>query len=231
MIGTFPEAGLVVDGVERAVGMAAPMPLATLPVDKVGLDILPTLDGTLPRGFVAEMLVDVDPAHDVLGLYPPVQVVVLTAGVEVGLVDHGAVGVESFRRRLGHHPHDRLHFGQHVAVVKDQRGLVQEPRTLDVVAVALQLPGSARPVHIEKQVEVVGVGVQDAIGKDVDEVAQGAHYADNIFRRRGDGNGENGADGGDVVARIASLKLKEAAIEVGVRLDDVQMGVLQETWA
>ena len=35
MIGTFPETGLVVNGVERTIGMTAPMPLSILPVDKL----------------------------------------------------------------------------------------------------------------------------------------------------------------------------------------------------
>ena len=45
MVWTLPEACLVVGGVETAVGMATPIPLAMLVVDEVVLDVLPAAHG------------------------------------------------------------------------------------------------------------------------------------------------------------------------------------------
>ena len=42
VVGTFPETGLVIDGIEGAVGMTAPMPLTVVPIDDLGLDVVPT---------------------------------------------------------------------------------------------------------------------------------------------------------------------------------------------
>ena len=44
MVGTFPEAGLVVVFVDAAVGAAAPVPFTCLEVDEVLLDILLTVE-------------------------------------------------------------------------------------------------------------------------------------------------------------------------------------------
>ena len=53
--------------------MTAPVPFAVFPVDEVLLDILPAAEGFLQGILVVEMLIEVEPAHDVLGLNPTVE--------------------------------------------------------------------------------------------------------------------------------------------------------------
>jgi hypothetical protein len=53
--------------------MTAPVPFAVFPVDEVLLDILPATECLLQGILIAEMLIEIEPAHHVLGLYPPVE--------------------------------------------------------------------------------------------------------------------------------------------------------------
>ena len=45
---------------------------------------------------IMEVLIDVIEAYHRLGLYPPVQVVVFGTCGEIGLMDHGTIGIQSF---------------------------------------------------------------------------------------------------------------------------------------
>ena len=95
VVRALPETGLVVDGVQRAVRMSAPEPLTILVVNELGLDVVPAALGLLQGGFVAEVLVDVHPPYDVLGLNPPVEVVVNMSCIEISLVNHRTVGTQA----------------------------------------------------------------------------------------------------------------------------------------
>ena len=77
---------------------------------------------------------------------------------------------------------------------------MHEPRALDVVAVALQTAGAARPVVFEEEVEVVGVGIEDAVREDVDEITERHLHMINHFLRHRDTNREHGTQGRYVIA-------------------------------
>ena len=57
MVGTLPEAGLVIDGIQRAVGMTAPVPLALFIVDQLRLDIIPTTTRLFQGILITEVLI------------------------------------------------------------------------------------------------------------------------------------------------------------------------------
>ena len=183
--------------------------------------------GLLQGIFIVEVLPQVEPAHHILGLHPPVQVVVHMTGVEVSLVDHRAVGAQALGRCLCHHAHDRLHLGQHLLVAQHEGSLMHEPRALDVVAVALQTARTARPVHLKEEVEVMGLGVQNLVGEDADDVAKRSLYPVHRLRRHRDVNRQHRAQHRHIVARGRCPQLLQTAIQVGVWLDDVQVGVLR----
>ena len=48
---------------------------------------------------------------------------------------------------------------------------MQKPGTLDIVAITLQTPRPACPVHLEEQVEMMGLWIQDVICEDADKVS------------------------------------------------------------
>ena len=122
------------------------------------------------------------------------------ARVEVGLVYHRAVGIETFLRCLRHFTHDGLHLLQHRLVAQHKGSLMHEPRTLDVVAVTLQMTGAARPVVLEEEVEVVSVGIEDAVGEDADEVTERQLYMINHFLRHRDSYWKHSTKGRYVIA-------------------------------
>ena len=66
------------------------------------------------------------------------------------------------------------------------------------MTIALKMSSTACPVVLKEEVEMVGLGVEDAVGEDVDEVAEG-FFQSRVF---------------------------PDAEEVGVRLDDMQVSVL-----
>ena len=40
------------------------------------------------------------------------------------------------------------------------------------MSIALQLTSPAGPVHLEEEIEVVGLGIQDPVGKDFDQITK-----------------------------------------------------------
>jgi hypothetical protein len=113
VVWTLPEAGLVVDSVQRTVGMAAPEPLALLTVDEILFDILPAADSSAKGLFIAKILIDVHPADNILGLYPPVQVVIDTPGIEVCLMNHGTVRTKALFRSMSNLKDNRFHLAEY----------------------------------------------------------------------------------------------------------------------
>ena len=177
------------------------MPLTMLIINDLRLDVVPAFLGSCKGFLVAEVLVEIEPAHDILGLYPPVEVVVDVTCVEVCLVNHRTVGTQPFLAGFCHFADNGFDTRQHLSVAQDEGSLVHEPRALDVVAVALEPACTTRPVHIEEEVEVVGLGIEDAVGKDADDVTQGAFDPCDQIARHRNVDRKHGADDGDVVAR------------------------------
>ena len=114
VVGTLPETGMVVAAVDMAFGIAAPEPFAEFVVDEVVLDVLPTAEGFVACGFVAEMLVDVEETYDGFGLYPPMAVSINMARIDIGFVGHRTVRVEPLFRSLCHKPYDGFHLFEDV---------------------------------------------------------------------------------------------------------------------
>ena len=77
--------------------------------------------------FVAEVLVDIVEADNGLSLNPPVKVVIHMTSVEVGLVYHRPVGIESLLRGFCHERHYLLHFFQYVGITEYEGSLVHQP--------------------------------------------------------------------------------------------------------
>lgn len=127
VVGAFPESRLVVVAVDGAVGASAPVPFAVFVVDDVVEDVLPCGVCAVECLLVTEMLPEVEPSDDALCLHPPVSVVVAAAGVEVGLVDHGAVGLQALGGSVCHLLYDGLHLPQEVLVAEHEGCLVEEP--------------------------------------------------------------------------------------------------------
>ena len=107
--------------------MTTPKPLSPIPVNELPFDIIPTTKGLLKSIFVTKMLIDIVPAYHILGLYPPMEVIVHMTCIEVGLVNHRTVRAQSLGRGISHHANDRLHTSQHLWVAQDKCSLVQEP--------------------------------------------------------------------------------------------------------
>ena len=95
MVGTLPESGLVVVEIKCSVGTATPIPFTSLIVDEVVFDILPAMLCLVECRFVAEVLVDIVEADNSLCLNPLVKVVIHMSSVEVCLVYHRTVRIES----------------------------------------------------------------------------------------------------------------------------------------
>ena len=81
----------------------------------------------LQCALVAEVLIQVNESHHSLGLYPPVAVVIDIAGVKIGLVYHGPVGIQAFFAGFCHEFHDGLNFVEHGLVAQHQCRFVHEP--------------------------------------------------------------------------------------------------------
>ena len=199
MIRTFPEARLVVLSVYVAFGVATPEPLAAVVVYQVFFNVSPASVSLFEGFLVAKMLIKVSKANHRLGLNPPVAVYVDIARIEVSLVNHASVGVQALLAGFGYHLHNILNLSKKLLVAKHQSRLVHQPRALYVVSVTLECACTSRPVLVKEEVEMVRIGVQNLVGKDVNEVAE----------------------------RFFKTLVLPDAIKVGIRLDDVQMRVLR----
>ena len=96
--------------------MAAPEPFAVLPVDELGLDIRPATHGFLQCFLITKILVDVIPSYHILGLYPPVEIVINMTRVKVCLMNHATIRAQSFLRSLSHLTDNGLHLVEHLSV-------------------------------------------------------------------------------------------------------------------
>ena len=104
---------------------------------------------------------------------------------------------------------------------------MHQPRALDVVAIALQVSSPTCPVHLKEEVQMVGLGIQNLVCKDVDEITQRCLDTQNGLRRNTYTYRKYSTNGRNIVARLFSLKLSQTAQQVGIGFDDVQMGILR----
>ena len=90
------------------------------------------------------------------------------------------------------------------------------------------MASTTRPVILEEEVEMVGLRIEDAIGEDVDEVAERTLHTRQQLWGNSNAHGQHSTEDGHVVAveRLGGLLLLQTTVEVRVRLDDVQMGIL-----
>ena len=95
------------------------------------------------------------------------------------------------------------------------------------MSVALKTPCPACPILLKEKIKMVGVWVQDLMGKEADDIAQCRFHTHELLTRNGDLHRQHGTEHGHIVARGDSLKLFEATIEIGIALKDVQMRVLR----
>ena len=105
---------------------------------------------------------------------------------------------------------------------------MDEPGALNVVAITLKGSPTPRPVVLEEEVEMVGSRVEDMVGKDMNEIADGSLDPRQHSDRR------NIIFTISIIVTIVTIvtiviiaPFLQAAKEVGVGLDDVEMGVLR----
>ena len=195
MVGAFPEARLVVGAVDRRV-LAAPVPLPSLMVDDVVARVCPRLHRPVEHPRLVVVEEEVRLADDVLRLHPPVAVAVEMA-VAIRFVDHRTVGKTTLESGMGDAARHSQRLREQALVAKHLCCLEQEPRRLDVVTVGDDVVG-ARPVVEEEESEMASLARRDDA---VDE---------------------------ESLERLRSLEqvgVAPHAKQVGVRLDDVQVGV------
>ena len=196
MVGAFPEAGFVVSEVRAAVLVASPEPFALFSVNDVCGGVLPAAAGNAEGFRVAEVLVEVDMADDALAQYPPLPLRVRASRVGPVFVHHRAVRLQSLVGGPCDSLYRRLHSLEQGGVSQLQCGLVQQPYGFDVVSEALDVAPSL-PAVIEEEVEVAGLRIEQPCEEDVDQI-------------------------GDP---LRQLRCPPHPVEVGVRLEDVQVRV------
>ena len=83
------------------------------------LDILPTARCFLKSHFIIEMLIKINVPHHVFGLHPPMAIPVCGAFVGESLVNHAALGRQSFIGCGRNVLHQRFHFLQQRFISQD----------------------------------------------------------------------------------------------------------------
>ena len=71
------------------------------------------------------------------------------------------------------------------------------------------------------------LGVEDVVSKDVDDIPQRTLHTHLGFLRYGNINRQNSTYYRDVITRLGNVQLLQTTVEIGIRLNDVQMGVLR----
>ena len=96
MIRTFPKTRLIINSIERTIRMTTPMPFSILPINELGLDILPAIDGSVESRRITKMLPDIKPSHYILCLYPPMEIIIYMTCRQVSLMNHSPIGSQTF---------------------------------------------------------------------------------------------------------------------------------------
>ena len=221
VVGAFPESGVIVFEVDVAFWIATPIPFAIFPVDEVVLDVLPAVQSMLQGFGVAKVLVDVEEADNSFGLYPPVTVSIDVASVKVGFVGHRAIGVEALLTCLRDKTDDGFDFLEHLLVAQDEGSLVHKPGAFDVMTIAFEPTCTSCPIHVEEEVEVMGLGIENLVAEDVDKLTQRFFDAE-----------------GNIIPTFSGSEWTRTSLhqfgaflhqteEVGIGFDDVEVGVLR----
>lgn len=176
VVGTLPETGFVVEAIDAAVGVSAPIPLP-FRIDEIVGDIPPTLACVgEPTGclFALRLVVKaglIELAYHVLGLYPPMAVGIQAVrfGIGVGgfgvggsvkLVYHAAVGLATFEAGEGYLASVGECFGVESGITDHFGRFEHEPGGFDVVTVRFGVV-VFYPVVVEEESQVMGLGVFD----------------------------------------------------------------------
>ena len=170
VVRTLPETGVIVLEVDVALRVAAPGPFSVLPVDEIVLDVLPATQSFFQGILIAEILVNVEETYDGFGLYPPVKISIYMTCVEVCFVGHRAVKIKAFLAGFGNETNDGLHLLKHLFVAQYESRLMHEPRAFDVMTIAFEPTCTTRPIHLEKEVKMVGPGIEYLVAEDVDKL-------------------------------------------------------------
>src|SRR5574344_2202715 len=109
VIRTLPESGFVIIQIQSTIFTTAPVPLAIFIVYKVLLNICPTVLCFLQSRLVTEILIDIKETYHCFSLYPPMEVAIHIASVEISFMNHRTIGIKSFLRSFRHHFNDGLH--------------------------------------------------------------------------------------------------------------------------
>ena len=172
------------------------MPLAVLGIQKMLCYIVPAGDGYLKILLRAEILIEVDVTDDVLTLYPPLALEIILIPILPMLIHHTSIRAQSLVGSIGNSADDALYLSEQFLIAQDQCRFMEQPGSLDVVTVTLDISFSL-PLIIKEEVEMISLLVQKLIRKDVEQVA-------------------------DTLFQFICLPY---TIEIGIGFDDMEMGV------
>ena len=196
MIRAFPETRLVIRPVRRPVRLEAPEPFPSLPVGNARPDEFPHIFRDSQGRLIPGELIQIQIAHDGLGLHPPVPVSIHSPGLPMELVNHSATRDIPFRCCIGNLLHHRQVFLPQGIATCDMRGLVNEPGGLYVMPVGHNLV-TVVPVIVEKQAQMSRRRVHYLFRKNVEKI----QYP------------------------LPEPLVRPHPVKIRIRLDDMQMGV------
>lgn len=104
---------------------------------------------------------------------------------------------------------------------------MHQPRALNVMAIALQTSCTTRPVHLKEEIQMVCLWIQDIVSKDFNQVTHRTLYPGQQFNRYSNTYRQHGTEHRYIVARLLSTQFLQAAQQIGIGLNDMQMGILR----
>jgi hypothetical protein len=132
VVGAFPETCLVIIGVDSVGGrFDAPVPFAGR-VNEVVDNVLPSLVALLQHFGVVVETVEIQLTDNTLGLYPPVLILVILAGI-VALINHRAIAAATFQPGMGNALRVTEGLREKLRFVDNLSSFKQKPRGFDVV--------------------------------------------------------------------------------------------------
>lgn len=158
MIGAFPETRLIIGCVYRSVGTNAPIPFSVFVIYQMLLDILPTARCFLKSHFIIEMLIKINVPHHVFGLHPPMAIPVCSAFVGESLVNHAALGRQSFIGCGRNVLHQRL-LSPTALYLPRLKPPHESARNLNVMPIGYDTV-FGHPIIIKKELQMSGLLVQ-----------------------------------------------------------------------
>ena len=146
------------------------MPFTVLLIQEMLCHIVPATDGYFEILIRTEILIEIDMADDILALYPPLALEIELITILPMLIYHTAIRAQSLISSIGNAADDALYLMEHFLIAQDERCFVEQPRSLDIMTVTLDV-SLTFPLIIEEEVEMKGLLIEQLVGKDIQEIA------------------------------------------------------------